>query len=66
MIVSALSLGERVARVASQVRGFFPQGLATSEFGFVILPARMVLALEFLLHMRRKSHVLEQPPNEVS
>jgi len=33
MIVSALSLGERVARVASRVRGFFPQSLTTSEFG---------------------------------
>ena len=32
-MMSALSRGERVARVASQVRGFFPQILATSEFG---------------------------------
>jgi len=30
---TALSLGERVARVASRVRGFFPVRLATSEFG---------------------------------
>jgi len=27
--LTALSLGERVARVASQVRGFFPSSLAT-------------------------------------
>jgi len=33
-LISALSLGERVARVASQVRGFFAQSLATSEFDF--------------------------------
>jgi hypothetical protein len=32
-LISALSLGERVARVASRVRGLFPQSLATSEFG---------------------------------
>jgi hypothetical protein len=31
---AALFPGERVARVASQVRGFFPLVLATSEFGF--------------------------------
>jgi hypothetical protein len=31
---AALFPGERVASVASQVRGFFPLSLATSEFGF--------------------------------
>jgi hypothetical protein len=34
-LISALSLGERVARVASQVRGFFPQSLATADFGLI-------------------------------
>ena len=37
IIVEALSLGERVARVASRVRGLFPQSLATSEFGLILL-----------------------------
>jgi hypothetical protein len=32
-LISALSLGERVARVARQVRGFLLRSLATSEFG---------------------------------
>jgi len=31
--LTALSLGERVASVASRVRGFFQSSLATSEFG---------------------------------
>jgi hypothetical protein len=31
---AALFPGERVASVASQVRGFFPSNFATSEFGF--------------------------------
>jgi len=31
---TALFPGERVARVASQARGFFLSSLATSEFGF--------------------------------
>ncbi len=31
---AAIFPGERMARVVSQVRGFFPLSLATSEFGF--------------------------------
>ncbi len=56
MIVSALSLGERVARVASRVRGFFPQSLATSELGLILLSTRVgeVHAVDFLISAVRR------------
>jgi len=44
---AALFPGERVARVASQVRGFFPLSLATSEFGFSSRPRHLKLGSFF-------------------